>query len=58
MKVKLDLNLAWLPICEDNGDYFCIVPGGQIRYWSPDGGTDESWPNLASWIKDVWIAGS
>ncbi|WP_208456794.1 SMI1/KNR4 family protein [Burkholderia sp. BCC0397] len=48
----------WLPICEDNGDYYCIVPGGQIRFWSHDGVTTESWQDLADWIKDVWISGN
>lgn len=48
----------WLPICEDNGDYYCIVPGGEIRFWSHDGATTESWQDLADWIKDVWISGN
>ncbi len=45
----------WLPICEDNGDYYCIVASGQIRFWSGNGPSDESWPDLATWIKKVWI---
>ena len=45
----------WLPICEDNGDYYCIIPSGEIRFWSLDGLSDESWPNLATWIEKVWI---
>jgi hypothetical protein len=45
---------AWLPICEDNGDYYCLV-AMHVRHWSHDGATDDSWPNLATWILDVWI---
>lgn len=45
----------WLPICEDNGSYYCLVPDGQVRYWTTDGYSDEKWPDLASWIKQVWI---
>ncbi|WP_226102704.1 SMI1/KNR4 family protein [Dickeya oryzae] len=48
----------WLPICEDNGSYYCILPNGEIRYWTPDGYSDESWPDIASWIKNVWIEGN
>jgi hypothetical protein len=44
----------WLPFCEDNGNYFCLV-GTLVRYWAHDGATDESWPDLATWISDVWI---
>ncbi|MCO7256541.1 SMI1/KNR4 family protein [Dickeya oryzae] len=48
----------WLPICEDNGSYYCILPNGEIRYWTPDGYSDESWENIASWVKSVWIEGN
>jgi len=44
-----------LPICEDNGDYFCVDVVGTVRYWSHNGATDESWPTVAQWIHDVWI---
>ena len=48
----------WLPFCEDNGNYFCILPDGTIRFWDHDGPSSESWPNLATWIKEVWIEGN
>ena len=44
-----------LPICEDNGDFYCINRAGEIVFWSQDGGTSEKWPSLAHWIQDVWI---
>ncbi|MCP3939274.1 MAG: SMI1/KNR4 family protein [Actinomycetia bacterium] len=49
--VPIDL----VPVCEDNGDYYCIAPSGEVQYWSHNGSTDESWPDLASWIVEVWI---
>lgn len=48
----------WLPISEDNGSYYCIDPEGIIRYWTTDGYSNDHWPNLASWIKQVWIEGN
>ena len=48
----------WLPICEDNGSYYCLVPSNEIRYWTADGYSDEIWLNLAEWIKQVWIEGN
>lgn len=46
-----------LPICEDNADYYCMNQSGQVVYWSHNGISDEKWPNLAAWIKQVWIEG-
>ncbi len=47
---------ALLPICEDNGDYFCIDQNSRIIYWSHDGTSSESWPTLEDWVKSVWLA--
>lgn len=48
----------WLPICEDNGNYYCLLRNDDIRYWMNDGYSDETWSNLADWIKKVWIEGN
>lgn len=47
-----------LPICEDNGDFFCMTETGAVAFWSHDGANDESWPDLATWISAVWIGGN
>jgi hypothetical protein len=52
---EMELPKSLLPICEDNGDYYCMNPKGQVVFWSADGGTDEKWPDLATWIEEVWI---
>ena len=44
-----------LPICEDNADFYGLTDGGEVVYWSHDGTTDERWPDLATWIEEVWI---
>ena len=71
----MELPRELLPICEDNGDYYCMNERGEVVYWSHDGSeqqassllrrgadglgpsaaTDERWPNLATWIQQVWI---
>ncbi|WP_247539064.1 SMI1/KNR4 family protein [Ralstonia pseudosolanacearum] len=53
---KMGIPHDWLPICEDNGDYYCITQNGQIRFWSGNGVANESWQDLATWVKEVWIA--
>jgi hypothetical protein len=46
-----------LPICEDSGDFHCMNHSGEVVFWSHDGASDEHWPDLATWIKTVWIDG-
>ncbi len=48
---------ALLPFCSADGDYFCLDAEGRVFLWSDDGPTDESWPDLAHWIREVWIDG-
>jgi SMI1-KNR4 cell-wall len=54
---KMELPRTLLPICEDNGDYYCLNSKAEVEFWSHNGATDEKWPNLSSWIKEVWIDG-
>ena len=34
-----------LPISEDNSDYYCLNSIGEVVFWSPNGITNEKWPN-------------
>jgi len=43
------------PICEDNGDFYCLTLGGAVHFWSHNGVTNERWPSLAEWIHKVWM---
>ncbi|MGV7962988.1 SMI1/KNR4 family protein [Photorhabdus tasmaniensis] len=52
---KLGVPKDWLPICEDNGNYYCLLADGQVRYWSHDGYSDEMWSDITDWIQQVWI---
>lgn len=52
---EMDVPRDLLPICEDNGDYYCLNADGEVVYWSHDGASDERWPDLATWIQEVWI---
>ena len=55
---SMGLPTSLLPICEDNGDYFCLDATGCVVFWDHNGGSDESWSNLADWIEDVWLNGN
>lgn len=52
---KLGVPDDLLPFCESNGDYFCLHPDGQVVYWNHNGSSDETWPDLAHWINEVWL---
>ena len=52
---EMEVPRELLPFCEDNGDYYCLAADGTVKFWSHNGTTDESWPDLATWIKEVWI---
>jgi hypothetical protein len=44
-----------IPLCEENGDYHCMKADGTLVFWSADGENEETWPDLAAWISEVWM---
>jgi hypothetical protein len=46
-----------LPFCEDNADFYCMTSDGRVVFWSHEmnGPSGEEWPDLASWIEQVWM---
>jgi hypothetical protein len=53
---EMDLPKTLLPLCEDNGDYYCMNKKGEVVFWSHnDGDITETWASLATWIEEVWI---
>lgn len=51
---EMELPLTLLPICEEDGDYYCMNKKGEIEFWTA-GETAEKWNDLATWIEEVWI---
>jgi hypothetical protein len=45
-----------LPVCEDNADFYCMNPSGEVVFRSHNGCTSEKWRSLAEWIQEVWLA--
>ncbi len=52
---KLGVPRDLLPFCETSGDYFCLQSEGHVVFWSHEGLGDETWPDLAHWIQEVWL---
>ncbi len=53
-----NLPADYTPICESNADLYCVTADGKVVFWPHDGTSDETWPNVATWIEDVWIGDS
>jgi len=52
---KMGVPQHLLPFVEDNGDYYCITPSGEVVYWSHNGTTNEKWPSIAVWRQKVCV---
>lgn len=48
----------WLPICRDNGDYYCLWPDGSVELWSHDQMFEGRWSDLSDWVVDSFINGN
>lgn len=44
-----------LPLCEVNGNYYCVEPEGEVLYWEQGELTDQSWETVWHWIDEVWL---
>jgi len=51
----MDVPRNLLPFVEDNGDYYCLTPAGEVVYWSHNGPADERWPDIAAWRQQVCV---
>ncbi|WJH40207.1 SMI1/KNR4 family protein [Aliirhizobium terrae] len=48
----------WLPICRDNGDYYCLLPDGSVELWSHDQMFEGRWSDLSDWVVDSFVNGN
>jgi SMI1-KNR4 cell-wall len=44
-----------IPLCESNGDYYCVDELGEVRFWQQESVSEESWPSIWHWAKEVWL---
>lgn len=44
-----------LPLCEHNGDYYCVSAEGEVALWSEGDFAEETWGTVWQWSKDVWL---
>ncbi|MBU2885652.1 SMI1/KNR4 family protein [Gilvimarinus agarilyticus] len=44
-----------VPLCEANGHYYCVEPEGEVVFWRDGDLTDERWPCVWDWAREVWL---
>lgn len=44
-----------IPICEVDGNYYCIDQDGRVFLWSGDDITEDEWSSIWQWSKEVWL---
>ncbi len=44
-----------IPICQDDNHYYCISEDGEISLWTHEGETDQTWPSIWQWAREVWL---
>ncbi|WP_252176950.1 SMI1/KNR4 family protein [Endozoicomonas sp. 4G] len=44
-----------LPICEHNGDVYCVSAEGEVGLWAAGELSEATWPSVWHWAKDVWL---
>lgn len=46
-----------VPICEDQGNYYCVEEDGTVVLWEADTEelNEENWESVWHWVRDVWL---
>ncbi len=55
LKEYVNIPADVVPLCQDNGDFYCMEPTGRIIYITHDGIYDKTWASLDQWIEEVWL---
>ena len=44
-----------IPVCEHRGEYYGISEDGEVVRWAKGDVTEDSWPSIWHWARDVWL---
>lgn len=44
-----------IPVCEYQGEYYGISEDGEVVRWTDGEVTEDSWPSIWLWARDVWL---
>jgi len=52
---SMGLPRKYLPICEQDGAYYCISQDGTVLLWD-ESISDETWDSIWEWAREIWLA--
>ncbi len=52
---SLGLSREMIPLCESNGDYYCVDESGQVLFWQGGEMQEEVWADVWAWAREVWL---
>jgi len=54
---SLGVSRELVPICEDQGNYYCVEQDGTVLLWDGEEEdlTDDSWDSVWHWVREVWL---
>lgn len=44
-----------IPVCEYRSEIYGISEEGEVVRWADGAVTDDSWPSIWHWVRDVWL---
>ena len=44
-----------IPLCEYQGDYYGVAEDGEVVLWAHGEVTEDSWPSVWFWARDIWL---
>jgi hypothetical protein len=44
-----------VPLCEHNGNYYCVESEGEVVFWRDGDLAGETWDSVWQWVRDVWL---
>lgn len=45
----------YITFCAVDGDYYCMDEYGEVKFWQDGGFSDQDWPSIWHWAKQVWL---
>ena len=44
-----------IPVCEHRGEFYGISEDGEVVRWTDGDVTEDTWPSIWHWARDVWL---
>lgn len=42
-------------LCQCGDDYYCVMPEGEVKFWSNGDFSEDTWQNVWEWAETIWL---